>query len=709
MNTNKWHNQQTHRRSINSSNWTKATVGLLTLVFTAFLQGQDLPFDSGSTGADGPLLTPTHPSNRQGHVVGYDETNNQYVLFGGYWSSTYYPETWVSDDPALGWTKVDTDTFVSGRSNSAMAWDYNSNRLIMFGGHRADGTKLNDMWAWDGSDWTEVDDGTPPPARYWHSLATDPVSKKMWVVAGRNASNQVIKDVWEWNGTAWTDLGNTGIDPSFNYSYERAFYDAPSDSIVLYSSWSQKTFRFDEGAWSELATASKPVVGQGFTIAWNSTTNSAILFGGSSDTGQTWEFKGDEWILLATDTSLPDRYNHGSAYSPDDDEVIVVAGVMDNVWNGTSNLPGYDTWSFTNPNWTYESGRFYYFDMTEKADGVWNFTTIDIPSGSEVIFTRNAANTPVVWLATGNVNINGLLRLDGENGKANDGSDNYALGGPGGAAGGLGAIRFDVSGNYAGTPGQGAGGGAPGVTSAQYGSDGNFRSTYGNTLLLPLVGGSGGGGGASSDNSNGGHGAGGGGAILIASDLDITVNGTINADGGDRSWGGASYGGDGSGGSIKLMADRLLGSGNLWARGGRSKTNEAGGRIRLEAFFRPLAAKASPPSSATAPIAAPDFGDLPSLTILSVDGENVAVPSTGNLQTPDVVFTAAGTVTIVVDSENIPEGTPVTLRITTSGEIINLPAAEDPDVTVGVDGTASFEAEVPAGLGTIQAFSEFTP
>lgn len=711
MNTNKWHNQKIHGRTHRRSVWTRAAVGLFTLVSAALLQGQDLPFSSGSTGADGPLTVPPHPNYRQGQVVGYDQANDQFVLFGGNWGNTYYPETWVSSDPALGWTRVETDTFVSGRRNAAMAWDYQSDRLIMFGGYRADNVRLDDMWAWDGSDWTEVDDGTAPTPRYWHSLVSDPVSEKLWVVGGADASNAVLKDVWEWDGTEWTDLGNTGVVPDINYSYERAFYDTVSDSIVLFSSWrsSRPTYRFKDGAWSLISTFGKPNIGWGFSLVWNSTSQSAILSGGTSDTLQTWEFKDDDWLLLSTDADTPDRYDHGSAYSPDSNQVIVVGGVMDNVWNGTSNQTNYDTWAYKDSAWSFQSGRLYYFDMTEKADGIWNFTTIDVPSSAEVRFTKNAANTPVVWLATGNVTIDGRLRLDGENSKANDGADNYALGGPGGAAGGLGAIRFDVSGNYAGTPGQGAGGGAPGVTESQYGVDGMFRNTYGNTLLLPLTGGSGGGGGASNSSRNGGHGAGGGGAILIASDLDIDVNGIINADGGNYLWSGTSYGGRGSGGAIKLMADRVTGSGSLWARGGRSRTDDTAGRIRIEAFFRPLAANASPPSSATAPIATPDFGDLPSLVVLSVAGENVATPPTGNLQTPDVVFTAAGTVSIVVDSENIPEGTPVTLRITTSGEIITLPAPEAEDITIGADGTATFEADVPAGLGTVQAFSEFTP
>src|SRR3972149_3792529 len=45
--------------------------------------------------------------------------------------------------------------------------------------------------------------------------------------------------------------------------------------------------------------------------------------------------------------------------------------------------------------------------------GVFNFTTINIPAGVSVIFTRNATNTPVAQLASGNVTIAGTINLNG--------------------------------------------------------------------------------------------------------------------------------------------------------------------------------------------------------------------------------------------------------------------------------------------------------
>jgi hypothetical protein len=47
--------------------------------------------------------------------------------------------------------------------------------------------------------------------------------------------------------------------------------------------------------------------------------------------------------------------------------------------------------------------------LTLDADGVFNFTTITIPAGATLGFARNAANTPVVLGAIGNVVIDGTI------------------------------------------------------------------------------------------------------------------------------------------------------------------------------------------------------------------------------------------------------------------------------------------------------------
>jgi hypothetical protein len=371
---------------------------------------------------------------------------------------------------------------------------------------------------------------------------------------------------------------------------------------------------------------------------------------------------------------------------------------------GVDNYDG-DTWFWNGTDWAFQSGKTQTFDMSARANGKWNFTTIEVPSGVTVRFKKNVGNTPVRWLATGDVTINGAVDVGGEFGWNGFAPGVAAQGGPGGFPGGRGGISFNASASFVGQPGLGPGGGEPGTAqqtnpNLRDGKQAEYLGVYGNAFLQPLVGGCGGGGGASSDVWNGGNGGGGGGAIMIASSRDITLSGVIRANGGYIEWSNASYGGRGSGGAILLRADRVGGPGTLEAYGGQN--NNPNGRIRVEAYTRTLTGGQTPVGVVGLPAANGELNQAGTLTIVSVDGVNVAQPPTGNPQTPDVVFTDAGAVNVVVNGTGIPNGTPVQLRITTATAVIQ-PAPQNIQ-----NGTVTFNVTVPKGIGTLQATAQFT-
>lgn len=222
------------------------------------------------------------------------------------------------------------------------------------------------------------------------------------------------------------------------------------------------------------------------------------------------------------------------------------------------------------------------------ANGIFNCTTISVSSGQTLRFTKNANNTPVYLLATGNVMIAGLIDIEG-------GPGNNVVGGPGGPGGFDGGSPGSIS--LPPGAGHGPGGGSGGLNenSTAGGAGGgsyatispntvstNRGATYGSGLLVPLVGGSGGGG---TIGTPGGGGGGGGGALLIASNTRIDVTGTISADGARRA--GFAYN-SGSGGAIRLVAPVVAGTGALRARGSSGFFGEGGGdgRIRIDALNR---------------------------------------------------------------------------------------------------------------------------
>lgn len=345
-------------------------------------------------------------------------------------------------------------------------------------------------------------------------------------------------------------------------------------------------------------------------------------------------------------------------------------------------------------------------------DGVLNYTTVNIPAGVTVTFQRNAANTPVTLLATGDVTIAGTLSVNGATG-ANP-AMNPALGGPGGFAGGL----------PGSTPTAGSGpGGGTASSNANYGAPASFVSS------LPLFGGSGGGGGAVNAISSAG-GGGGGGAIVMVSSTRITIAsaGIVSANGGDGGTGIGGTGfnaGGGSGGAIRLVAPVVTGNGTLSANGGFGSGTEVAagtGRIRLEAFTVGFTGTALPSnvvpstsfSTAPGPVTAagnPGLINLPTLRILQVGTLSAPPTPTGSYTAADVSLPGGTTnpVQVMLAVTNTPFPSTFTVKvIPRSGSPTTVTATAVPG---GTFASATYTANVtfPAGqVSLLNAFGTFT-
>ncbi|MEW6131395.1 MAG: hypothetical protein AB1757_30480 [Acidobacteriota bacterium] len=369
--------------------------------------------------------------------------------------------------------------------------------------------------------------------------------------------------------------------------------------------------------------------------------------------------------------------------------------------------------------------------------GVFNFTTINIPGGVTITFTRNSRNTPVTLLASGNVTISGVIRVDGQ---AGAGNGNSGLGGSGGYMGGSGGLGFS---SFTGISGDGPGGGGSGgsINGASFGGGGGGGfalaggnglgqnvgaggARYGSSTLLPLIGGSGGGGGGAATGKNGGGGGGGGGAILIASSGSITFGsgGQINAKGGD---GGRIFlatdggsGGGGSGGAIRLVANTISApnTASLDVRGGTGGGQSFGGSInggngavgylRVEAFDRSglNLSTSSVPVSFALPNAL-TVANAPQLRITSVAGVSAPASPLGSLQgQPDVIIPTSQTnpVNVVIEATNVPVG--LNVQVTVIPANGNRATVQSNPLN-GTDAASSTTASValPAGTSLLSA------
>jgi hypothetical protein len=332
--------------------------------------------------------------------------------------------------------------------------------------------------------------------------------------------------------------------------------------------------------------------------------------------------------------------------------------------------------------------------VTLPPSGVFNYTTVNIPPGVQVRYTRNALNTPITILAQGNVTISGQIIIDGDDGNGRLGG----RGGPGGFRGGNGGSYLDAP--Y-GTPGDGPGGGGGGSSStlsgigggggggffqngvngssSNGGTGGVGGSRYGTKILMPLIGGSGGGGsGVNGGSQNvGSGGGGGGGAIILASSTSITFGAGaqffqegIYARGANHNSGDNNQG-SGSGGAIRLVANTISGSPCLNVAGGFGFNlggNAALGIVRVEGFdlsaLNPQCSTSSITQSQPNPVT---LANSPTLRIDSVGGVSAPANPVGLINAPpDIVVptSVSNPVAVVVNATNLASGTTIQVQLT---------------------------------------------
>ena len=123
-------------------------------------QVADLPFSSGSTGADGELYL-VAPRARTNHSMVYDAARQNVVLFGGSSSAGISNDTYTWN--GTRWTQERPASLPAARSQQSMAYDAVRQEVVMFGGYS--GSITNDTWVWNGVTWASKTSLTVPTPR----------------------------------------------------------------------------------------------------------------------------------------------------------------------------------------------------------------------------------------------------------------------------------------------------------------------------------------------------------------------------------------------------------------------------------------------------------------------------------------------------------------------------------------------------------------
>ncbi len=340
-------------------------------------------------------------------------------------------------------------------------------------------------------------------------------------------------------------------------------------------------------------------------------------------------------------------------------------------------------------------------NMADHPDGIYQYSSVNIPSSVTVTFIPNANNTPVYWLVQGSCVINGAIYVAAQPPNGTQGG----IGGPGGYPGGGGIPPTSGGGPGAGNVQNGI------AANASYGTAGTTNSVpgygpatlagpvYGNDFLVPLLGGSGGGGYPTLG------GGGGGGAILIAAPNVIQLNGNIDASGSGGNFVQDRAGGSGSGGAVRLVAQSIVGTGIISTSGGFAHAKAGNGRVRFDALQVNFGyVEDASFTQGFQPIIIPPSGAGAQLAIVSVGGSTVPTNPSGLISSPDVIVPAqqANPLNIVVQCSGIPLNSSITVFVVpTVGPQVQATALNTTGTSTS--STATVAINLPHGGGQIYA------
>jgi hypothetical protein len=300
------------------------------------------------------------PGRRYGHIMSFDSSANELVLFGGNKKENRGGpfddnETWTWNGSA--WTLETPANSPAGRHYAAMAFDASHNRVVLFGGESGSGnsgTIFDDAWMWDGSNWTTHSSTPSPVARYQHAMTYDPGSNGVILFGGTTSQGNNISnflgDTWTFDGSKWRSIVSW---PGARFGHATT-YDGHQKKFYLFGGVSgnganAETFndlwQWDGSQWTQIEISGDwPAARHSHDLVYDFETQSLLLYGGKSGKGNdevifsdTWQYSGGVWQELTPTTNPGPRYGHSMAYHRQSRTTFLTAGrdkadLFDDTW-----------------------------------------------------------------------------------------------------------------------------------------------------------------------------------------------------------------------------------------------------------------------------------------------------------------------------------------------------------------------------------------
>jgi hypothetical protein len=222
--------------------------------------------------------------------MAYDAARHLTVLYGGYGGVGELGDTWEWNGSQ--WTNPSASSPAGIRWYHGMVFNAGLGRVVSVGGVGTYTDPPVRTWQWTGTTWTVA--GTPPvlpPGRWFSAMAYDSQRQRVVMYGG-----SFLADTWEFDGTNWLRRSITG-PPGPRYAHSMA-YDSVRGATVLFGGASGQgylgdTWEWDGAAWS-LASNTGPGALSGAPMDFDSDRGVCVLYRGNSAQPQTWEWDGAE-------------------------------------------------------------------------------------------------------------------------------------------------------------------------------------------------------------------------------------------------------------------------------------------------------------------------------------------------------------------------------------------------------------------------------
>ena len=282
------------------------------------------------------LEAASSPPARMGHGMAFDDVRERLVVFGGSTTGRSHnsnSDTWEWDGNE--WSEIQPATVPTIRRFTAMAYDKNRRKVVMFGGHSGR-TFLNDTWEWDGNDWEEKSPaGEIPPGRSLHRMFYHYGLGKV-VLSGGYAGGNLPMDIWAWDGNNWENLNLSGT-PSDRRDHSIEVDYIKQTSIMLFGGFfaSPSTWILSGNKWTERTLNTSPSARGGCYTVFDPIRNKTVLYGGMDvntgtlrgDFEDTWEWDRKQWQQISTTNTPGTLANYGMTYDSKNQKILLFGGI----------------------------------------------------------------------------------------------------------------------------------------------------------------------------------------------------------------------------------------------------------------------------------------------------------------------------------------------------------------------------------------------